>query len=330
MLCCAVLCCVGCVSTQSLLAIYCFLAGLLVQRHPLLWIMPITSTLFALLHGALGVLAGCSSSYRALGTLARARFCGAVCRLVYSLCVSVCALALLAAAPSMVLLSPPSPLQGAVAEAAGAVSAAVSGPVRALGAEVAGSKGVQALVAAAASAAGPVQQVWTAATAALPPTIPTAVTTALSSATAAVQRAATQLPQQPAEVLGAQHAWVLLPCTVLCCVAAGFYAYRLFFLMRGRSASGATNIALLRYTLLLLVYSVASFKSSQVALLAGALACEAVGVPAAAGKVLDLLAAGGTAAARARRVHTSVVPRSGGSVRKGLLLLERTLFPLLR
>lgn len=314
---------------QALLALYFFLAGLLVQRHPLLWVMPITSTLFALLHGTVALLAhATSSSYRALGTLARAQFCGAVCRLVYSTAVSACALTLLAAAP-WVLLPQPSPLQDTVAAAAGAAVAAVEGHIKAVGAAVAGHEGTQALLAAALSAAEPLKAAWVSAVDALPAAATEAVSAGFSSVTAAVQRGAAQLPQQQLEVLGAERSWVLLPATLLACVAAGYYAFRLWRLMRGRGAD-SRGVALLRYTLLLLVYGVAGFKSSQVALLAAALGCEAVGVAAAAGKVLDLLAAGRSAAAVGGTVRGVVVPRSGGSVRQGLLLVERVLFPLLR
>jgi hypothetical protein len=308
------------------LALYFFLAGLLVQRHPLLWVMPITSTLFALLHGTVALLAhATSSSYRALGTLARAQFCARLCRLVYSAAVSACALTLLAAAPWMLLPQPP---QDTVIEAAGAVSAAVTGHVQAVTAALGSSEGVKGLLAAAASAAQPVQQVWVSAAAALPPAVTELLSAGVAAASGAVQRGAAHLPQQQLEMLGPDRAWVLLPATLLACVAAGYYAFRLWRLMRGRGAD-SRGVALLRYTLLLLVYGVASFKGSQVALLAVALGCEGVGVPAAAGKVLDLLAAG--AAARGGvPVRGVVVSRSAGGLRKGLLQLERVLFPLLR
>lgn len=319
----------GICAVQALLALYFFLAGLLVQRHPLLWVMPITSTLFAVLHGTVALLAHATSrSYRALGTLARAQFCGALCRLVYSSAVSVCALTLLAAAP-WVLLPQPSPLQDTVSAAAGAVVAAVEGFIKAVGIVVAGSEGAQAMLSAAVSAAQPLKGVWVAAVSALPAAATEAVSAGVGSVAAAVQRGAAQLPQQQLEALGSERAWVLLPSTLLACVAAGYYAFRLWRLMRGRGAD-SRGIALLRYTLLLLVYGVASFKSSQVALLAAALGCEAVGVAAAAGKVLDLLAAGRSAAAARGVVRGVVVPRSGGSIRHGLLLVERVLFPLLR
>jgi hypothetical protein len=55
----------------------------------------------------------------------------------------------------------------------------------------------------------------------------------------------------------------------------------------------------------------------QVGLLAAALICEAAGVPAAAGEVLDLLA-------------TAPGGRAGSVVRRSLLLFERLAFPLLR
>jgi hypothetical protein len=316
---------------QALLALYFFLAGLLVQRHPLLWVMPITSTLCALLHGTVALLAHATSrSYRALGPLARAQFCGAVCRLVYSAAVSACALTLVAAAGPWMLLPQPSPLQEPISSAAETLHTALAGHFKAVGAALWGNQGTQALLAAAAAAAAPVQQAVVAAVSALPPAVVDSLSTASQAAAAAVQRGAAQLPQQQLEVLGPDHAWVLLPATLLACVAAGYYAFRLWRLMRGRGAD-SRGVALLRYTLLLLVYGVASFKGSQVCLLAAALGCEAVGVPAAAGKVLDLLAAGHLAAAAgAGPVRGSVVPRSGGRVRKGLLLLERVLFPLLR
>lgn len=309
---------------QALLALYFFLAGLLVQRHPLLWIMPITSTTFALLHGTVALLASLfSRAYRALGTMARAQFCSAVCRLVYSASVSACALVLLVSAPWMVLPRP-SPLQDTVVEAAAAASAAVMGPLKGLADTVAASEGTQALLAAAAAAVQPLQEVWVSAMTA----VPEGLSAAALAAKAAVQQAAQQLPQQQQMSLSEEDAWVLLPATLLCCVAAGYYAFRLWRLMRRRSTA-PRGVALLRYTLLLLVYGVASYKGSQVALLAVALACEAVGVPAAAGKALDLLAAGQTAAA-AGAPPTGVVPRSAGAVRKGLLLLERAMFPVFR
>lgn len=323
-------CCLCCLCRlcmlQALLALYFFLAGLLVQRHPLLWVMPITSTLFALLHGTVALLAHLtSSSYRALGTLARAQFCGAVCRLVYSAVVSTCALTLLAAAPWM-LLPQPSPVQDTVAEAAGAVT----GHLSTVTAAVLGNEAVQAVIAVAVAAAEPVQQVLTPAVAGLPAAVTEAVSAGVGGVKSAVQRGAEQLPQQQREMLGADRAWVLLPATLLACVAAGYYAFKLWRLMRGRGAD-SRGIALLRYTFLLLVYGVASFKGSQVALLAVALGCEAVGVPAAAGKVLDLLAAGRAAVAEGSGpVRGVVVPRTAGSVRKGLLLLERLMFPVLR
>jgi hypothetical protein len=317
---------------QALLALYFFLAGLLVQRHPLLWVMPITSTLCALLHGTVALAAHATSrSYRALGPLARAQFCGAVCRLVYSAAVSACALTLLAAAGPWMLLPQPSPLQEPISSAAGTLHTALAGHFTAVGAALWGNPGTQALLAAAAAAAAPVQQAVVAAVSALPAVIVDGLSTASQAAAAAVPRGAAQLPQQQLEVLGADRAWVLLPATLLACVAAGYYAFRLWRLMRGRGADSPRGVALLRYTLLLLVYGVAGFKGSQVCLLAAALGCEAVGVPAAAGKVMDLLAAGHLAAAAgAGPVCGSVVPRSGGSVRKGLLLLERALFPLFR
>lgn len=319
-----------CSLLQALLALYFFLAGLLVQRHPLLWIMPITSTLFALLHGTVALLAAATSrSYRALGALLRAQFSGAVCRLVYSAAVSSCALLLLARAPWM-LLPQPSPLQDTVAQAAGAGLAAVSQPFKAVTAAVAANKGAQAVLSAMAGAAQPMRQAWVSAVAAMPPAVTEAVAAATAAAAGAVQRAAAQQDhQQQAAVLSDEDAWVLLPATLLCCVAAGYYAFRLWRLIRSRAAS-SRGAALLRYTLLLLVYGVASFKGSQVALLAGALACEAVGVPAAAGKALDLLAAGHAAAAAGTVCNAAVLPRCSGRVRSGLLLLERVMFPLFR
>jgi hypothetical protein len=311
---------------QALLALYFFLAGLLVQRHPLLWVMPITSTLFAVLHGTVALLAHLTSrSYRALGALARAQFCGAVCRLVYSAAVSTCALTLLAAAPWM-LLPQPSPVQDTVAEAA----EAMTGHVSTVTAAVLSNEAVQAVIAGAMVAAEPVQQAWGAAVAGLPAAVLDAMAAGVVGVTAAVKRGAEQLPQQQLQMLGTDRACVLLPAILLACVAAGYYAFKLWRLMRGRGAD-SRGIALLRYTLLLLVYGVASFKGSQVALLAVALGCEAVGVPAAAGKVLDLLAAGRIAAAAGSApLQGVVVPRTAGSVRGGLLLLERLMFPVLR
>jgi len=222
------------------------------------------------------------------------------------------------------VLPQPSPLQDTVVQAAAAASAAVVGPLKGLADAVAASEGTQALLAAAAAVVQPLREVWVSAVTA----VPEGLSAAALAAKAAVQQAAQQLPQQQQMPLNEEDAWVLLPATLLCCMAAGYYAFSLWRLMRRRSTA-PRGVALLRYTLLLLVYGVASYKGSQVALLAVALACEAVGVPAAAGKALDLLAAGQTAAAVGVPT-TGVVPRSAGAVRKGLLLLERIMFPVFR
>jgi len=105
------------------------------------------------------------------------------------------------------------------------------------------------------------------------------------------------------------HHWAMR----MTCAAAGYYAFRLWLLSRSRASQAWGRLALVQYTMLLLVYGVASFKDVQVLLLAAVLMCELAGVPAAASKVLDLTGAS-----------------SGGALRKGLSLLEQLLFPAFR
>jgi hypothetical protein len=291
-----------------------------VQRQPVLWIMPITSTLFALLHGVVALLAGAAAPYRALGPLARAQLCGAACRLVFSAVAAASALLLAAAAP-WTLLPQPSPLQGRVAAAASAARGTLPRPLATVASAVGAAPGAHALLAAAAAAAAPVAE---------------ACASAAAAATRAAQHLAASQQQQglaagAAGVAGdgAPESWVQLPATVLCCFAAGYYALRLWQLVRSRAAN-LRGVALLQYTLLLVVYGVSSYKGSQVALCAVALGCEAAGVPAAAGKVLDLLAAGGRAAAAGTTAAAGRVPRAHGGLRGGVLLLERLMFPAFR
>lgn len=99
---------------------------------------------------------------------------------------------------------------------------------------------------------------------------------------------------------------------MMTCAAAGYYAFKLWVLVRGRSQPRRSLLALLQYTVLLILYSVSSYKGMQSSLLAAALVCEAVGVPAAAGVMCDLLR------------------RGGSRTRKAWQALECIVFPLFR
>eukprot|EP00775_Hariotina_reticulata_P004736 gene4736-4986_t len=100
----------------ALLALYFFLAGLLVQRQPVLWVMPITSTIFALLNGSFSLLYNLTSStYNSLSPYGRALHSASLCQLIFSACASTAALMLVAAHP-WVLLPQPSPLAAEIAD----------------------------------------------------------------------------------------------------------------------------------------------------------------------------------------------------------------------
>lgn len=247
--------------TQVLLAVYFLLAGMIVQRQPILWVMPITSTLFAALHSIACLLGSWTSKrYNSLSPLQRACCCSLLCQLAFSAAASAAAALLLLSHP-LELLPRSLPLPAAAVQLLTSAGPAVVTPVKLIANSILGGSAIGSLI-----------------------------------ADANVQQLA----------------------TLLTCAAAGYYAFRLWLLVRSRAAHQAGQLlALLQYTLLLLVYSVASYKGSQVGLLAAALICEAAGVPAAAGEVLDLLAAapGG---------------RAGSVMRRSLLLTERLTFPLLR
>lgn len=253
---------------QVLLAIYFLLVGMIVTRQPILWVMPITSTIFASLNSFVGVFASWNSKrVNALSLAHRAWFCSALCQLVFSATASTAALLLLLMQP-LALLPHTLPLP--------------EGLVKLLSKSAAAMEPIQSLAAGL---------------------IPSVIRSAAGAASD------TDVLQQLS--------------TLLACSAAGYYAFRLWLLVRSRSVQykqrSGQLLALLQYTLLLMVYSVCSYKGSQVRVLAVALVCEAVSAPAAAGELLDLLAAGAGASGRA-----------GGVMRRTLLLSERLAFPLFR
>jgi hypothetical protein len=193
---------------QVLLAVYFLLAGMIVQRQPILWVMPITSTTFAALHGITSLLATWTSKrYNTLSPMQRAWCCSLLCQLVFSAAASAAAALLLLAHPLDLLpKSLPLPLpEAAVLTSAGP---AVVAAVKLVADSVIGGSAFGALVAAAN-----VQQL----------------------------------------------------ATLLTCAAAGYYAFRLWLLVRSRAVHRSGQLlALMQYTLLLVVYSVASYKGSQV------------------------------------------------------------------
>eukprot|EP00878_Enallax_costatus_P015331 GHUV01016058.1.p1 GENE.GHUV01016058.1~~GHUV01016058.1.p1 ORF type:complete len:614 (+),score=192.40 GHUV01016058.1:388-2229(+) len=215
--------------TQVLLAIYFFLAGLIVQRQPLLWVMPITSLCFALLHSCIGVMSSSmSTAYNTLSTSAKAGYCSAACQLVFSAVAAVAALMLIVNHPMLLL---PGGLTSAV-----------------LSQKLQHTQGMEA---------------------------------------SAGQHAA----DYTLHIAGIT--------TLMTCAAAGYYAFKLWVLVRGRSRPQSSLLALLQYTVLLIVYSVSSYKGTHSALLAAALVSEAVGVPAAAGVMCEVLGQGSSRARRA-------------------------------
>ena len=91
--------------TQALLALYFFLAGLLVRGHPTLWLMPAAFTAYAALHWALAS-AGAPlfhNGYALLPPAARARWLAAAAHLAHSALAGGAALALALAWPREVL-----------------------------------------------------------------------------------------------------------------------------------------------------------------------------------------------------------------------------------
>lgn len=143
-----------------------------------------------------------------------------------------------------------------------------------------------------------------AATAAAVPKMPPA----FLSAAAAVATATASVPTASA------HAALLADSRALAATAAGYYAFRLWLLARGRTGQRglASVLSLLVATLLLVAFSVAAYRGGGGVLLAAALLLEAPGAPGGVGEALDLLA-----------------PSASG-VRALLLATERMAFVLLR
>lgn len=193
---------------QVLLAVYFLLAGMIVQRQPILWVMPITSTLFAALHSIACLLGSWTSKrYNSLSPLQRACCCSLLCQLAFSAAASAAAVLLLLSHP-LELLPRSLPLPAAAVQLLTSAGPAVVTPVKLIANSILGGSAIGSLI-----------------------------------ADANVQQLATPLT----------------------CAAAGYYAFRLWLLVRSRAAHQAGQLlALLQYTLLLLVYSVASYKGSQV------------------------------------------------------------------
>jgi hypothetical protein len=193
-----------------LLAIYFLLAGMIVQRQPILWVMPITSTMFAALHSMTLLLAPWTSKrYNTLSPMQQSWCCSLLCQLVFS-AVAFAAAALLLLAHPLELLpkSLPLPLPEAAVQLLTRAGPAVLAPIKLISDSIIGGSAAGALVAAAN-----VQQL----------------------------------------------------ATLLTCAAAGYYAFRLWLLVRSRAVHHSGQLlALFQYTLLLVVYSVASYKGSQV------------------------------------------------------------------
>jgi hypothetical protein len=92
--------------TQVLLAVYFFLAGLLVQRHPFLWIMPLVSIAAVLLQGAADVVARLVWPTYALLTPARqSAWCWAVVECVAGISGAAAAVLVLLQTPGAALLA---------------------------------------------------------------------------------------------------------------------------------------------------------------------------------------------------------------------------------
>ncbi|PNH10244.1 Cyclopropane-fatty-acyl-phospholipid synthase [Tetrabaena socialis] len=80
--------------TQGLIALYFFLAGLLVSRHAFMWLLPSASCLMALVAGATHFASkALVPSYRTLTVERRALWCGDIAHMLYSAVVSAAALA---------------------------------------------------------------------------------------------------------------------------------------------------------------------------------------------------------------------------------------------
>ncbi|GLC46603.1 hypothetical protein PLESTB_001222700 [Pleodorina starrii] len=94
--------------TQVLMALYFFLAGLLVSRHPYMWLLPAASCLMALVAGMAHYASqALVPSYRFLTPERRALWCSDVAHVAYSAMVSAAALMYMAAEPRALQLSNP-------------------------------------------------------------------------------------------------------------------------------------------------------------------------------------------------------------------------------
>ncbi|GFR51020.1 hypothetical protein Agub_g13347 [Astrephomene gubernaculifera] len=92
--------------TQALMALYFFLAGLMVSRHPHMWLLPAASCLMALVAGAAHFASlALVPSYRFLSPERRALWCSDVAHILYSASASVAALAYVAAEPRALQLA---------------------------------------------------------------------------------------------------------------------------------------------------------------------------------------------------------------------------------
>lgn len=86
---------------QVLLAVYFFLAGLLVHRHPYLWLIPLVSTAFAMLHAATHTISTVALPFYALlPGHQQAWWCADVAHLLYSATASMAAAAYIYMEPS--------------------------------------------------------------------------------------------------------------------------------------------------------------------------------------------------------------------------------------
>jgi len=94
--------------TQTLLALYFFLAGMLVHSHAWLWLMPLTSTAFVLLGAVTRAVSPLlSNSYALLPASQQARWVADANHLVFSALASVAGVVVVASNPSVIHLVRP-------------------------------------------------------------------------------------------------------------------------------------------------------------------------------------------------------------------------------
>ncbi len=107
----------SCCCAQVLLALYFFLAGLLMHRHPYLWLLPVTSTACAALHAAVHVASRLALPFYALlHPTAQAWWCADAVHLAYSVAATAAAAAYVCVQPSALTIagSAAAPLHDAI------------------------------------------------------------------------------------------------------------------------------------------------------------------------------------------------------------------------